>query len=370
MFLIIFSTVFLGFSETFEITVNKNTNYVDEVGNNLGIVSKGTVLTINSENAQLYRSSSDKDGKDAKFSISGKALYLRDITVKNNSDCLPKGIIGSTYTMNYYLKDIYNKESPKKLFIHEPYLEDFWNEEIRDDGEYFWEYFYPYSIRFYNNFFIEDDVFYSPYSRNPLFLKNIEKTGDDFMFYLIPLTYRPNVLPFYENVLEQTKLNKLKFKFEGDYLYIYKDEKLVFELVKTSEDTLEQIRNFYLSYSYDLSKVTWPRHADGSCDYDGTKKTVASQAQKAASSTNVAPNKTKTVRENLKLRSGEAAFTQVLAVMSAGAKVRILELGKAETIDGIPSNWVRVEVQQGAKDRDGKPIKKGTVGWCFGGYLE
>ena len=80
--------------------------------------------------------------------------------------------------------------------------------------------------------------------------------------------------------------------------------------------------------------------------------------------------KTMTVRENLKLRSGEATSTQVLAVMSAGAKVRILELGKAETIDGIPSNWGKVEVQQGAKDRDGKPIKKGTVGWCFGGYLE
>ena len=77
-----------------------------------------------------------------------------------------------------------------------------------------------------------------------------------------------------------------------------------------------------------------------------------------------------TVRENLKLRSGEDTSTQVLAVMSAGAKVRILELGKAETIDGIPSNWVKVEVQQGAKDRDGKPIKKGTVGWCFGGFLE
>ena len=81
-------------------------------------------------------------------------------------------------------------------------------------------------------------------------------------------------------------------------------------------------------------------------------------------------NKTMTVRENLKLRSGEDTSTQVLAVMSAGAKVRILELGKAEAIDGIPSNWVKVEVQQGAKGRDGKAIKAGTVGWCFGGYLE
>ena len=43
---------------------------------------------------------------------------------------------------------------------------------------------------------------------------------------------------------------------------------------------------------------------------------------------------------------------------------------KAENIDGISSNWVKVEVQKGAKDRDGRAIRAGTVGWCYGGYLE
>ena len=79
--------------------------------------------------------------------------------------------------------------------------------------------------------------------------------------------------------------------------------------------------------------------------------------------TNVSKNKTMLVNENLKLCSGEASSTQVLVVMQAGTKVKILELGKAETIDGISSNWVKVEVQKGAKDREGKPIKSGTVGW-------
>ena len=86
--------------------------------------------------------------------------------------------------------------------------------------------------------------------------------------------------------------------------------------------------------------------------------------------TNVSKNKTMLVNENLKLRSGEASSTQVLVVMQAGTKVKILELGKAETIDGMSSNWVKVEVQKGAKDREGKPIKSGTVGWCYGGYLK
>ena len=77
-----------------------------------------------------------------------------------------------------------------------------------------------------------------------------------------------------------------------------------------------------------------------------------------------------TVKENLKLRAGEATSTPVLTVMSAGTHLRILELGKAEKIDGINSNWVKVEVQFDATDRDGNPIKPGTVGWCYGGYLE
>lgn len=114
----------------------------------------------------------------------------------------------------------------------------------------------------------------------------------------------------------------------------------------------------------DLSNITWPRHADGSCDYDGSKKTVAVQ------STNVSKNKTMTATENHKLRSGEATTSDVVTVLQAGTRVKILEVGKAETIDGISSNWVKVKVRAGAKDRDGKTITKGTVGWCFGGYLK
>jgi len=146
---------------------------------------------------------------------------------------------------------------------------------------------------------------------------------------------------------------------------------LIQTFVKIDTTTKEAIEKLITNNSLDLSKVTWPRHADGSCDYDGSKKKAGvTQATKSTSSTNVALNKTMTVKENLKLRSGEATSTQVLTVMSAGTKVKILELGKAETIDGISSNWVKVEVQKGAKDREGKPIKSGTVGWCYGGYLE
>ena len=55
--------------------------------------------------------------------------------------------------------------------------------------------------------------------------------------------------------------------------------------------------------------------------------------------------------------------------MSVGTKLKILEIGIQETIDGINFNWVKVEVISG-KDRDGNKLKVGLSGWCYGGYLE
>lgn len=168
--------------------------------------------------------------------------------------------------------------------------------------------------------------------------------------------------------LSKSEYINLSFIIDGDYLLINSENKeLLFTYLLVEKTTQKQYEKLIHDGKADFSNITWPRHADGSCDYeDGRKSAAESSVRKPAP----APNKTMTVRENLKLRFGEATSTQVLTVMSAGTKVKILELGKAETIDGISSNWVQVEVQSGAKDKDGNAITPGTVGWCYGGYLE
>ena len=55
--------------------------------------------------------------------------------------------------------------------------------------------------------------------------------------------------------------------------------------------------------------------------------------------------------------------------MQTGTYVRILSLGKEETIDGITDNWVQVETQFGAKNLEGDFLY-GETAWCFGGYLK
>ena len=156
-------------------------------------------------------------------------------------------------------------------------------------------------------------------------------------------------------------------KFDGDYLYVYLNDinNLYGIFCRVDDKAINEYNKLIRTGKCDLSKVKWPRHADGSCDYED----VSSVKTVSTPSTNVSKNKTMLVSENLKLRSGEATTSEVITVMSAGTKVKILELGKAENIDGINSNWVKVEVLSGAKDRDGKLIKTGTIGWCYGGYL-
>lgn len=161
----------------------------------------------------------------------------------------------------------------------------------------------------------------------------------------------------YESIIE--------YELDGDYI-ILKIDGYDCLLAKKCLNFDTEWTNLIANNKCIMNNITFPRHADGTCDYEDVSsvKTVSSPT------TNVTPNKTMHVTENLKLRSGEATTSEVLTVMQAGTKVKILELGKAENIDGINSNWVKVEVQSGAKDRDGRTIRAGTVGWCYGGYLK
>ncbi len=74
--------------------------------------------------------------------------------------------------------------------------------------------------------------------------------------------------------------------------------------------------------------------------------------------------------ENLRLRKSENTSSSIITTMRAGTRVRILQLGSRDTIDGISSYWVKVSVLSGGRDKDGRSIPEGTSGWCYGGFLK
>lgn len=81
-------------------------------------------------------------------------------------------------------------------------------------------------------------------------------------------------------------------------------------------------------------------------------------------------NDTSVVKENLRLRRDAILSGDIVTTLQAGSQVKIINLGKYENIDGLDSRWVKVEVLEGGKDRDGNSIPVGTTGWCYAGYLE
>ena len=220
-----------------------------------------------------------------------------------------------------------------------------------------------------NNLFVS---FYNDFYYLGGYNKTIKKISPEKYHLCIEIAHKGNTEENLNLELKIPDIGKdfiIEIVFDGDYMYVYDElQNLLFTNVLVSSEFIAACKNLIRYNLYDTNKVTWPRHADGSCDYDGSK-TSTTPTTKVSSATNVSKNKTMTVSENLKLRSGEATSTQVLTVMAVGTKVKILELGKTETIDGIKSNWVKVEIISGS-DRDGNKLKVGMTGWCYGGYLE
>ena len=153
-------------------------------------------------------------------------------------------------------------------------------------------------------------------------------------------------------------ISKLYFKFDGDYLYIFLDDQqtpLTTYYAYSKEEYVNLKKSIRIN-QFNSADFTLPRHADGSCDYETAVRLQSGKRYRAS--------------DNLHLRSSGSTAGKHVVTIGKGTQVKVLAVGAEQTIDGITSKWVQVEVQAGAKDRDGKLIAAGTTGWCFGGYLK
>ncbi len=385
-------TVNIAYSQEIEWVIKENTQLI--LYNNKGKVDLKENEKVVSSKLTYLDEETNLIGyiyyKDYKGEIDANTLIPN-----NTSELFGTNILNKKFViLPYYNFDILSKKD--RFFFKNLFKKDFWGLS----GEYYSEQeAYEWFIeRSYRRGLALNNAIINVTTNNEdgccLFIENIKKIENGYEcdgFLKYEIIRNTDII---SNILITTPTqgkHTLLILFDGDYINVYEDskEKLLMTYAITDDKTHSEFKNLLRTGKCDLSKVTWPRHADGSCDYDNEIKPpkfnfteikvnpVNSERAKenkiqeeATSITNVTKNKTMLVAENLKLRSGEATSTQVLTVMSAGTTVRVLELGKAEIIDGISSNWVKVEVQFDAKDRDGKPIKAGTIGWCYGGYLK
>ena len=293
---------------------------------------------------------------------------INDVYLSDYDFNITENVRKDYWIPSYYYTLLESKSIKSDLLKYESYWKTFdnptdeyyltWFDFFKLQRFYFDDFYF---VSFGKNVYNDIDFFaYLEEVSDTRIVYNVQKIYSHFFDYKEGTIYnQPDYLPLFE---KETPY-KIILIIDGDYMKMYIDEvseKNLFQtLIRTTSEACNQIENWIKGESDDLSKVVMPK-----------KLSVQNESSKATSSTKVSPNKTMTVSENLKLRSGEATTSEVLTVMQAGTKVKILELGKAEDIDGINSNWVKVEVQKGAKDRDGTRIKTGTIGWCYGGYLK
>ena len=376
-------------SEIFSLVAKIENNY------DYSIISENDILKINTNNIKSiwgisftgYNNDDDYISEISLNTGSGVISYPLDYLKLVNGITIPGITIDSTkkykkesmLLLPSYYYEVLKTNNINTLFKYETYWKNGYYDNINNNRYDSWaEIFYPNCILITNSYvcFYKSDCEKDDYLHNVtgliIYLQKLNENKYKIEFYTLPSEDYSNGADATFESLNSKQNHYIILEYDGDYVNIYLDsETNRIDTYVISSDLIEsKLKQLAENNSTTTNDITWPRHADGSCDYDGSKKIAAVQTVKATPSTNVAQNKTMTVTENLKLRSGEATTSDVITVMSAGTKVKILELGKAENIDGINSNWVKVEVQAGAKDRDGKTITKGTVGWCFGGYLK
>lgn len=77
----------------------------------------------------------------------------------------------------------------------------------------------------------------------------------------------------------------------------------------------------------------------------------------------------------LKMRQSPDRYSRTLLILKPGTLLKVVEVGKRETIDGLSANWVKVEPVNDDKSVEGNVIKnwlpaEETSAWVFGAYLE
>ncbi len=292
----------------------------------------------------------DSDGEYRKYSLDHLKLpdldtipgFLTDTDKK-----YPK--TGLLLLPEKYYK-VLHKNSKQALLEEESYWEKDFHKNINNNRYDSWtEIFYPtslfisYSYICFSRFDCDQDKMLHEISGLITDIKKINSNKYRLDFYnSISDDYSFEVDEIFKEINSKNN-HFFLLDYDGDYVNVFldSDKNIVDRFVISSDGVRSKIIEIAKKEKTSTSNIVWPRHADGSCDYeDGGKSAAESSVRKPAP----AAGKTMTVHENLKLRFGEATSTQVLAVMSAGTHIKVLALGKAETIDGIASNWVKVKV--------------------------
>ena len=285
-----------------------------------------------------------------------KSYYyaLGDVVIEN-ADKLPR--MGkdkdikypreSLYMIPSYYYDVLKARHYEKIFEYEPEWKN-WN-----GNSYNWsDDFNPCYLTLTKTY---GTIVYKDKSASFL-ITNVTRTAENLYRIKIHVNEKHKSYDSYDSRFYDGA--NIYLKYDGDYVDVYINSlnDKIDSFVISSYKVRQSLHYIADELYEDIHNITWPRHTDGTCDYETTVRLQSGKRYRAS--------------DNLRLRSSGSTAGKPVVTIGKGTQVKVLAVGAEQTIDGITSNWVQVEVQAGAKDRDGKSIAAGTTGWCFGGYLK
>ena len=161
---------------------------------------------------------------------------------------------------------------------------------------------------------------------------------------------------------------RLTLKIDGDYMDVFVDDdgQLVATLIGVDDYFATAVEDFFHDETKaDLSRIIWPRRADGSMDFpppEGASLTFrADDKERGELAEPIRPRDRQSrsqTTDRLRVRENPDASSAIVTTLDTGTEVQVLETGNLETIGGITAPWVKVL------------SANGFTGWAFSGYLE
>lgn len=247
--------------------VTKKTTVYDFFGSIIKELDKDDVFAVD-EISLIVTDDKANAQKLLKYqTVSGLGTYVNaaDVIIENQAEC-PSALKNDIWIPAYYYKIIQtgDKTLLEKFDSYYANYEKWRFFTDWDNDDWFTEQ-NTVMLLFGNSFFVIDG--FNSFNGTLNFV--ITKVSDNTLYTTCTLSrsnrYGYELPRTIQDDFVNNETYSFTYKLDGDYLYLnYADKKLVF--CKSSIETVRQIHDFYFGKKKAFSNITYPRHADGSCD--------------------------------------------------------------------------------------------------------
>ncbi|WP_169714754.1 SH3 domain-containing protein [Spirochaeta cellobiosiphila] len=281
-------------------------------------------------------------------------ISIKDLSLENIVAILPSNIKNSVWLMNYYM-DLFESNEPdiKKIIFYNDNSWNTWfnNLSINEPPPY-----PKWNERFKALYLVIKDQYIvasrSDYCQvNYILINQIVNSKNTFTISVYALNKESNsqIQPGYESLFQMDTPYNLIFVQDGDYLDMYIDsvneDNHIFTYVRGTKEMAQEIEHFVRRESYDPSKILWPRHADGTSDYD--KDIILNHTTGYSYLT----------LQNCNLLESPTLNSKAITELNKDEVITITEQGKEELIEGVQSHWLKVTTDDNKE------------GWVYGGNV-